>query len=109
MRHTTAAIVVLAFALCGGPANAAMLPTGHKCTMKINLIEKHLETLRNKYDAVIKTAPSETEARDYVKHRIQTLLVDVRRSLDQPTCGSQHRARLQEVEASLETMMNSRI
>lgn len=109
MRPTTASIVVLVFALCGGPAVAAMLPTGDKCTMKINLIEKHLETLRSKYNAVVETAPSETEARDFVKHRIKTLLVDVRRSLDQPTCGSQHRARLRDVEASLEKMMNSRI
>lgn len=109
MRHTTAFISLLSFALLGGPSVAASEGNHDKCALKVELIEKHLHALQPKYIAAIQAAPTETQARAHVKRRVNTLLVDVRRSLEHTACASQQRTQLLGVKASLEEMMRTDI
>jgi hypothetical protein len=109
MRYPSAALALLIIGIPAHSALASGIAPPQKCAMKTELIEKHLQVLENKYRIVQKADASETEARDHVKRRVYTLLVDVRRSLERPLCDGMHRTRLEDVATLLEKMMQTDI
>lgn len=109
MRYLSAIVGLLALISSPQSLFAAEATFPHKCTLKTELIEKHLQVLENKYQVVQQADVSEEEARDFIKQRVRTLLVDVQRSLDHPVCGSAQRARLENMQSTLEKMMKAEI